>query len=335
MVADGLWSIGELAARAGATVKTVRFYSDRGLLPEAARSGGGHRRYGPEALDRLRSIRSLRSLGLPLPEVERVLGGEDGTGDDVLVEALTGRLCEVGSQLTELRWREASLRLVRDGAPGERAARLRLVGAVPLPPDADAVVRFWRRALPVRLPRAQVASVLDAVVPEPPAAPTPAQVLAFARLHALVSDPRLDRPELRPAPPLPEGEYRPAVLYDGLAEAYGLAFAAGVGGDRDGGTGTEAGRGPGEEPGPAAGALDGFVAAYAAALGVGDTPAFRRRLLGLLARHDGPVISRRSCSPPAGRSSGRSTTTSPWRCAPRWHGRRAEPGPAGVAGSRS
>ncbi|GAA2652792.1 hypothetical protein GCM10010425_78120 [Streptomyces spororaveus] len=38
---DGLWSIGELAEWAGTTVKTVRFYSDRGLLPEAGRSSGG------------------------------------------------------------------------------------------------------------------------------------------------------------------------------------------------------------------------------------------------------------------------------------------------------
>ncbi|MER7399775.1 MerR family transcriptional regulator, partial [Streptomyces sp. NPDC000151] len=58
-----MWSIGELAEQAGVTVKTVRFYSDRGLLPEAARSAGGHRRYGPEALDRLRLIRRFIPYG--------------------------------------------------------------------------------------------------------------------------------------------------------------------------------------------------------------------------------------------------------------------------------
>ncbi|MFD9484761.1 MerR family DNA-binding transcriptional regulator, partial [Streptomyces sp. NPDC059991] len=34
-------SIGELAEHAGVTVKTVRFYSDRGLLPEAAARSSG------------------------------------------------------------------------------------------------------------------------------------------------------------------------------------------------------------------------------------------------------------------------------------------------------
>ncbi|MFF8835389.1 MerR family transcriptional regulator [Streptomyces sp. NPDC015130] len=268
---DGLWSIGELAERAGATVKTVRFYSDRGLLPEAGRSSGGHRRYGPEAFDRLRLIRSLRALGLPVPEVERVLDR-----DGVLEDAVSGQLREVESQLTALRWREASLLLLRDCPPGERAERLRLVGAVASPPDTTALARFWRRTLPVRLPARTVATVLDSVVPRPPREPSPAQVLAFARLHELVTDPRLRRPEFRPAPPLPDGEYRPEVLYEGLAEAYTLASAQ-----------EHAGRRPGD-----GGALDCFVAAYAHASGVRDTPVFRRRLVGLLARHSGPVIQR-------------------------------------------
>ncbi|MCX4985214.1 MerR family transcriptional regulator [Streptomyces sp. NBC_00572] len=271
MVSDGLWSIGELAERAGVTVKTVRYYSDRGLLPEAGRSSGGHRRYGPGALDRLLLIRSLRALDLPVPEVERVLAR-----DEALEEVVSGRLRELGSQLAALRWREASLRLLQDCPAGERAERLRLIGAVSVPPDTAGLVRFWRRILPVQLPGRVVSMVLDSVVPALPEEPSPAQVLDFARLHALVSDPLLDRPESRPAPPLPDGEYRPAVLYEGLAEAYTLASAELRGGRslRDGG------------------ALDCFVAAYAHAGGEGDSPDFRRRLLPLLARSDGPVITR-------------------------------------------
>ncbi|MFB7544896.1 MerR family transcriptional regulator [Streptomyces zaomyceticus] len=219
-MSDGLWSIGELAERAGATVKTVRYHSDRGLLPEAGRSSGGHRRYGPEALDRLRLIRSLRVLDLPVPEVERAL-----EGDELLEEVVAGQLRELRSRLTALRWREASLRLLQDCPAGERAERLRLIGAMSVPPDTTAFARFWRRILPLRLPRRVVSAVLDSVVPQPPEEPSPAQVLDFARLHALVSDPRVHRPGSRPAPPLPDGQYRPAVLYDGLAEAYARAAA--------------------------------------------------------------------------------------------------------------
>ncbi|MBD0709038.1 MULTISPECIES: MerR family transcriptional regulator [unclassified Streptomyces] len=271
MPGDGLWSIGELAERAGVTVKTVRHYSDRGLLPEAGRSAGGHRRYGPGALDRLGLIRSLRALDLPVAEVGRVL--EDG---EALAEVVSGRLREVGERLAALRWREASLRLVRDSPEGERAERLRLLGAVAMPPGTGELVRFWRRVLPVRLPGPVVASVLDAVVPGPPAEPTPAQVLAFARLHALVSGPGQGPDQVRAARPLPDGEYRPVVLYEGLAEVYGAAWEA-----------MRAGRGVAE-----AGVLDGFVAVYGRALGRRDTPAFRRRLTELLAAHEGPLLVR-------------------------------------------
>lgn len=38
---DGLCTIGELAEHLGVSVKTVRFYSDRGLLPEASRAPAG------------------------------------------------------------------------------------------------------------------------------------------------------------------------------------------------------------------------------------------------------------------------------------------------------
>ncbi|MER5639209.1 MerR family transcriptional regulator [Kitasatospora sp. NPDC002227] len=269
MLSEDLWSIGELAERAGATVKTVRYYSDRGLLPEAGRSSGGHRRYGPEALERLRLIRSLRTLDLPVPDVERVLDQEHA-----LTDVIAGQLRELGSQLTALRWREAALRLLQDCPPEERAERLRLVGAVTSPPSTDAVARFWRLVLPVRLPARLVSSIIDAAVPALPADPAPDQVLAFARLHALTSG---ARPDLcRPGSARPEEGPRPAVLYDGLAEAYALA-ATDLTADRSPGTGD---------------ALDCFVAAHAASHGTRDTAAFRHRLSTVLTQAADPVMSR-------------------------------------------
>lgn len=166
MSPDGMWSIGELAGQAGVTVKTVRFYSDRGLLPEASRSSGGHRRYGPDALERLRLIRSLRTLDLPVPEVGRVLDHGDGLAD-ALEDAIDGQLRELGSQLTALRWREAALQLIRDCPAEERADRLRLVGRVSTPPSTAPLARFWRGALPVRLSSRLVSSILEYAVPQP------------------------------------------------------------------------------------------------------------------------------------------------------------------------
>ncbi|MFF9031544.1 helix-turn-helix domain-containing protein [Streptomyces iakyrus] len=258
---EPLWSIGELAERAGATVKTVRFYSDQGLLPEAARSSGGHRRYGPQALERLQLIRSLRTLDLPLPEIRRVLDDEEAAGR-VLEDALDSRLRGLGSELKALRWREAALHLVRDCPPAERAGRLRLLGALNTPPSTAPLARFWRAWLPPRMPRPATTAFLEAAVPQPPDEPHPTQVLAFARLHAMTTAPCPDGRQPQPDVHRVAGADGAVLLYAGLAEAFELA-APHLRRARD--------PHPGE-------ALDAYVAAYASALRSRDTHDFRRSL---------------------------------------------------------
>jgi len=67
------YSSGDLARATGATVRTIRFYEEQGLLPPSLVSGGGHRRYTAEDLDKLRLIADLREVGLPLSEIRAVL----------------------------------------------------------------------------------------------------------------------------------------------------------------------------------------------------------------------------------------------------------------------
>lgn len=271
---DGLRSIGELAEAAGVTVKTVRFYSDAGLLPEAARSAGGHRRYAPGALDRLRLIRALRTLDLALPDIRRVVERDhagDGTppaADDVLDDVIAGQLRDIGGHIAALRWREAALRLVHDCPPGERAERIRLVGAIATPPNTTSIERFWRGWLPARLPARVTAMILDVTVPSPPEDPTTGQVLAFARLHAAVTAPCSgpERERAQAAVHRRGERHRLGLLYDGLAEAYTLASPR---------------IRRGETPEAAGESLDCFVAAYARTYGMADTGQFRR----LLGRH--------------------------------------------------
>ncbi|MEW2261813.1 MerR family transcriptional regulator [Streptomyces sp. NPDC047853] len=68
-----LYSIGELARRTGTAVKTVRFYSDRGLVPPAGRSPAGYRLYDDDAVARLNLVRTLRDLGLDLAAIRQVM----------------------------------------------------------------------------------------------------------------------------------------------------------------------------------------------------------------------------------------------------------------------
>lgn len=66
-------TVDELAARAGVTVRTVRFYSTRGLLPPPAIGPRRVGRYGHEHLSRLALIEELQQHGLTLAAIERYL----------------------------------------------------------------------------------------------------------------------------------------------------------------------------------------------------------------------------------------------------------------------
>ncbi|WP_223291240.1 MerR family transcriptional regulator [Streptomyces avicenniae] len=71
-------TIGELASYAGVTVRTVRHYHARGLLPEPERDRSGYRRYGGGAVVELIRIRTLAEAGVPLARVRELLrAGEE------------------------------------------------------------------------------------------------------------------------------------------------------------------------------------------------------------------------------------------------------------------
>src|SRR3954467_14798229 len=66
-------TIGELASYTGVTVRAVRHYHARGLLPEPERDASGYRRYGAQAVADLVRIRTLAEAGVPLSRVEALL----------------------------------------------------------------------------------------------------------------------------------------------------------------------------------------------------------------------------------------------------------------------
>ncbi|WP_410872793.1 MerR family transcriptional regulator [Nocardia sp. A7] len=66
-------TIGELASYAGVTVRAVRHYHAKGLLPEPERDHSGYRRYDPSAVVELIRIRTLAGAGVPLARVRELL----------------------------------------------------------------------------------------------------------------------------------------------------------------------------------------------------------------------------------------------------------------------
>lgn len=67
------FSIGELAARSGCKVPTIRYYESIGLIAPSQRTDGGHRLYGDEDARRLAFIRGSRELGFTLEMVRSLL----------------------------------------------------------------------------------------------------------------------------------------------------------------------------------------------------------------------------------------------------------------------
>lgn len=65
--------VGDLAKATGKTVRALHLYEEIGLLRPASRSAGGFRLYDETAVDRVRWIDSLHSLGFSLQEMRAVL----------------------------------------------------------------------------------------------------------------------------------------------------------------------------------------------------------------------------------------------------------------------
>ncbi|MFN8665903.1 MAG: heavy metal-responsive transcriptional regulator [Gemmatimonadaceae bacterium] len=65
--------IGDLAALAGVSADTLRYYERRGLLRPSGRRASGYREYQPEAAAVVRFVKHAQALGFTLGEVEELL----------------------------------------------------------------------------------------------------------------------------------------------------------------------------------------------------------------------------------------------------------------------
>ncbi|MFI6151832.1 MerR family transcriptional regulator [Kitasatospora sp. NPDC051170] len=268
---DETLGIGDLARMTGVPVRTVRFYCDEGIV-ETTRSSGGHRRFDRAEVERLALVRRLRGLGLGLPSIRQVLAGERS-----VAEAVSAERAALDVQLAGLAWRRASLRAVEEASPGERAARLELLAAAQDGGAArDALTDFWRRAMVAPVPEAMFADFVHLIVPEPPADPSPRQVVAYAELFALAQDRELIRLLHAMARANAELVADTAGLLHGIGEACTLARPL-----------VQAGEPPAAGP-----VLDRFVAVHAAARNATDTPAFRHDLLTHVASDRDPRMRR-------------------------------------------
>ena len=136
-------TIGQLASYAGVTVRAVRHYHAKGLLPEPKRDHSGYRRYDAHAVVELIKIRTLADAGVPLARVRELLGASE--------EEFKGAVADIDRRL------RAEIRELQRHR--ERIAQLAAGDSLALPPEA---VAYLDRLRELELPELLVEGERDA-----------------------------------------------------------------------------------------------------------------------------------------------------------------------------
>ncbi|MFJ9567923.1 MerR family transcriptional regulator [Streptomyces fuscichromogenes] len=102
-----LYSVGDVARRAGLSVSVIRFYTDESVVTPAGLTEGGFQLYDVHAIARLEPVRAVRDLGAGLDGIRRVLAAET-----TLQDLVATHLRLVENQARRFRARRAVLRTI-------------------------------------------------------------------------------------------------------------------------------------------------------------------------------------------------------------------------------
>lgn len=108
-------SIGEFAKKTGLTVRALRFYEEKGLITPPRSRDNDRRYYGQREFREVQKIVSLKQLGFPLGEIERLIKGKKASLPQVLsaqLEALQAEKSEVETAIKSLK---AAITALADG----------------------------------------------------------------------------------------------------------------------------------------------------------------------------------------------------------------------------
>ena len=185
-----LLTIGELSRRTGLPVRTIRYWSDAGVVPEAARSAGRHRLYDSAGLARLELVATLRELGLSHAEVRRVLDRES-----TVAEVAAIHVAALDVQISTLRLRRSVLSAIATGdreEPGHMD-RLNRMARLSAQERQQIIDDFAARACEGLEAEPQLRDRLRGGGHQLPDTPTQEQLDAWLELSEMMLDPQFQQ----------------------------------------------------------------------------------------------------------------------------------------------
>ena len=109
------YTIGQLAKETNVNLETIRYYEQRGLIPEPPRNPSGHRQYPEAAVIRTKFIRRTQAFGCTLNEISDILAlrMEPGTTCRDIKSRVEAKIGAVEQKIADLEHiRDALLQMV-------------------------------------------------------------------------------------------------------------------------------------------------------------------------------------------------------------------------------
>lgn len=220
-------TIGQLARRSGVPVRTIRFWSETGVLPETERSGSGYRRYDAHAVARLDLVRTLRELGLGLDDVRLVLERRR-----TVAEVAAAHVTAIDARIRALRTQRAVCTLLARGGDSPRKAALMndltRLSAEQRRQLIDEFVDTTFAGIDPDTPGAGVAHNMRSMPAALPDDPSTEQVEAWIELAELLAEPAFRERVREMATAGAVGAAEPPVDGRAVIEHAGAALADGV-----------------------------------------------------------------------------------------------------------
>lgn len=273
-------SIGDVARLTGLSVKTIRYYSDLGLVPAVSRTDTGYRRYDEAGVARLELIHALRELGLDLQSIRRVT--EHRTK---IEEVASAHADAIDVHIQQLMLRRAVLRAIARGITDPEEVQRMTAFAEASAEESRRIMEEFLDSIFADHQGNPFAERMRSAPPVLPDEPSAEQVDAWVELARLVHDSAF-RARIREM--IVEGERQRAA--SGISETDEATQQAGQAVvDR---AGAAVSNGVATDSAEARAIVNEVVPLFAAAASKKDSPGYRRALAHQLATFSDPRAER-------------------------------------------